>query len=84
MIDNEVYQIPIGISRWGHPTSIETPLAILWLAELLYPDQFDIDIRSEMMDFYKEFFNYAISDTEADDIISGYGIRTPKTTSANE
>jgi iron complex transport system substrate-binding protein len=84
VIDNEVYQIPIGISRWGHPTSIETPLAILWLAELLYPDQFDIDIRSEMMDFYKEFFNYAISDTEADDIISGYGIRTPKTTSANE
>ena len=81
VIDHNVFQIPIGLSRWGHPTSNETPLAILWLAELLYPDQFDIDIRLEMTDYYKEFFNYDISDIEADDIISGYGVRTPKTSS---
>ena len=79
VIDRQVYQIPIGLSRWGHPTSIETPLAILWLAELLYPDSFDIDVRDEMTSFYKTFFGYAISDDEADDIVTGYGIRTPKT-----
>ena len=84
VIDENVFQIPIGLSRWGHPTSVETPLAILWLAELLYPEQFDIDVRYEMTAFYKEFYKYDISDVEADDIISGYGVRTPKTTSASE
>lgn len=84
VIDKEVFQMPIGLSRWGHPTSIETPLAILWLAELLYPDQFDIDIRTEMTDFYEEFYGYTLSEKEADDIITGYGIRTPKTVHTND
>ena len=84
VIDKNVFQIPIGLSRWGHPTSIETPLAILWLAELLYPEQFDIDVRAEMNTFYQEFYSYNLTDEEADDIISGYGVRTPKTSSANE
>jgi iron complex transport system substrate-binding protein len=83
VINKNVWQIPIGLSRWGHPTSIETPLAILWLAELLYPERFDIDIRSEMITFYKTFYNYTLSDQEAEDIISGYGVRMPKTASAD-
>jgi iron complex transport system substrate-binding protein len=83
VINKDVCQIPIGISRWGHPTSIETPLAILWLAGILYPQQFSVDIRAEMTSFYKTFFNYTISDREADDIISGYGVRTPKTVSSD-
>lgn len=78
VIDDNVYQIPIGISRWGHPTSVETPLAILWLGELLYSQQFDIDIRAEMDSFYQTYFKYEISDEEAEEIISGYGVRTPK------
>jgi iron complex transport system substrate-binding protein len=40
----EVYQIPIGITRWGHPSSFETPLAILWLMKLLYPGSFEVDM----------------------------------------
>lgn len=83
VINKEVFQIPIGISRWGHPTSIETPLAILWLGDLLYPQQFTADIRAEMTGFYETFFNYSISDQEAEDIISGYGVRTPKTVSSD-
>lgn len=83
VISGDVYQIPIGLSRWGHPTSIETPLAILWLAELLYPDVFDINIRDEMTSFYQTFFGYAISEAEADSILSGYDIRTPKTLPEN-
>ncbi len=34
------YQAPIGISRWGHPGSLETPLAVLWTAKTVYPDKF--------------------------------------------
>ena len=83
VLDGNVHQIPIGISRWGHPTSIETPLAIMWLADLLYPERFGFDIRAEMASFYKTFYNYTISGEEADDILSGSGIRTPKTVSSD-
>ena len=31
--NGRVYQLPQGISRWGHPGSVETPLAILWTAK---------------------------------------------------
>jgi iron complex transport system substrate-binding protein len=83
VIDDNVFQIPIGLSRWGHPTSIETPLAVMWLADLLYPEQFTFDIRAEMASFYETFYSYTLSSEEADDIISGYGVRTPKTVSSD-
>lgn len=83
VIDKNVHQIPVGLSRWGHPTSVETPLAILWLAELLYPAQFSINIQEETASFFKMFYNYTISDEEMAGIISGNGTRTPKTISDN-
>ncbi|NTW70788.1 MAG: ABC transporter substrate-binding protein [Eubacteriaceae bacterium] len=75
-----VYQMPVGISRWGHPGSIETPLAILWLDKTLYPDLFkDIDLYKETKNFYKTFFSYTLSDQDVKDILSGTGMRIKKT-----
>ena len=43
----KVYQMPIGISRWGHPGSLETPLAVLWIVKTVYPDTLsEIDMRT--------------------------------------
>jgi iron complex transport system substrate-binding protein len=77
--EGRVYQMPIGISRWGHDTSQEVPLALLWLAETLYPDRFDIDLEEETKSFYREFFHYELPETTLDEIFSGTGIRTEKT-----
>ena len=77
--NKEVYQIPIGITRWGHPSSFETPLAILWLMKLLYPDTFKVDISSEVKTFYKTFFGFAITDEWLESIIEGAEMREPKT-----
>ncbi|MGE4484299.1 MAG: ABC transporter substrate-binding protein [Oscillospiraceae bacterium] len=73
-----VYQIPIGVSRWGHPSSLETPLAMLWLAEILYPDQLggEIDLKAEMTQFYQEYYDYTATDETLDAILSGDGIRS--------
>jgi len=77
--DHKVFLLPNGISRWGHPNSIETPLAILWSAKTIYPEKFeDIDMMMETKNFYKEFFNYSLSDDEAVQILSGKGMRKPK------
>ncbi len=73
-----VYQIPIGITRMGHPTSLETPLALLWLTKLLYPDTFEVDLDAEIKDFYQFFFGYTLSDDWLAAIKDGSEMRTPK------
>ncbi len=79
-----VYQIPIGITRMGHPTSLETPLALLWLTKLLYPDTFDVDLDQEIKDFYQIFFGYTLSDDWLAAIKDGSEMRTPKTQEKSE
>lgn len=75
----KVYKMPNGISRWGHPGSLETPLAILWTAKTLYPDRFkDLDMTKETKDFYKKFFDIELSDEAVSDILAGSGMRIPK------
>ena len=75
--ENHVLQVPIGVSRWGHESSTETPLAILWLAQTLYPEYFpEVDIVAEMNTYYTTFYDYEIDDATAQEILSGKGIRT--------
>jgi iron complex transport system substrate-binding protein len=77
--NGQVYALPNGISRWGHPSSMEIPLALLWTSKLLYPSFFeDIDILEEMRWFYEEFFSLQLSDDKLAQIISGKGMRDPK------
>lgn len=75
----EVYQIPIGITRWGHPSSFETPLAIMWLMELLYPESFEADMNNEIKSFYKRFFDFNVTDEWLEAIVEGSEMREPKT-----
>lgn len=77
--DNKVIKMPNGVSRWGHPNSMETPLAILWIAKTLYPDKFqDVDINAETKKFYSEFFNFNLSDDLVNKILAGNGMRLEK------
>lgn len=77
--NKRVWRLPSGISRWGHPSSLETSLTILWTASKLYPDRFtDVDLVEETKFFYEEFFNYRLTDMEAEKILSGVGMREPK------
>lgn len=74
----QVYQVPIGVSRWGHPSSTETPLGILWLTKLLYPEAFkELDLKEELTEYYQTFYDYTLSEDMYEKIISGDGIRTP-------
>lgn len=71
-----VYQLPVGISRWAHPGSLESPIAALYIAQLLYPEQFeDIDMTQETKEFYSRFFEITLSDEDVESILSGVGMR---------
>lgn len=77
--NHRVLQMPNGISRWGHPSSPETPLAVLWLAKTIYPDRFaDLDMVAETRYFYKEFFGFDLSDETVNKILFGEGMRTTR------
>ena len=75
----QVYQIPIGITRWGHPTSIETPLALLWLAQLLYPDLFTFNLDEKITDYYQSFFGFTPDSDLIEGMKDGDEMRTAKT-----
>lgn len=78
--NKRVYKMPNGVSRWGHPTNaLETPLAILWTAKLLYPDLFaDINMQEEVKYFYSTFFEWDLTDEYVEKILSGEGMRLRK------
>ena len=77
--DGKVYKLPNGISRWGHPGSVETPLALLWTAMTVYPEKFEhIDIKEEVKYFYKTFFNLQLEDDIVDSILKGEDMRKAK------
>lgn len=76
--DGAVYQIPVGISRMGHPTSTETPLALMWLANLLYPEQYEIDFIQTLKDYYLRFYGFEIDDDMAQAILQADEMRMEK------
>lgn len=76
--NGKVYQIPVGITRMGHPTSVETPLAILWMAQTAHPDIFTFDYREKLREFYADFFDFNLSDEWIEAMLEGDNMRTPK------
>lgn len=77
--EGRVLQLPVGISRWCHPGSIETPIALLYLGKTLYPDYFEeVDLDQEVKAFYKDFIGIELTDKDLEEIYSGQGMRVEK------
>lgn len=79
VINKDVKQLPIGISRWGHKTSIETPLAILWVSNDLYPDLYmDVDLMDFYQRFYMELFEFELTYDMYEAMLTGDNMRLSK------
>ena len=82
---DRVYVMPTGISRWGHTTSIETPLAMIWTVKTLYPElTSNLDLKKRTMAFYEDLFEYPLTDDQYEQIIAGRGMRFEKDLSDKE
>lgn len=67
--EGRVYTNPKGLFWWCRETT-EEALQFLWLATVLYPEQTaHIDIRKETQQFYKTFFNIALTDQQLEYIL---------------
>ncbi len=74
-VKNErVYQIPRGPFDWfDRPPSISRIMGIRWLGNLLYPDLYEYDIKTEVKDFYKLFYQIDLTDAQYDQLMARAG-----------
>ncbi len=69
--NKRVYSMPMGVHSWGQRT-VEQPLTVLWAATKFFPDRFrHISMEEEVRNFYRRFFEYELSDTDIQWILSG-------------
>lgn len=70
--DKRVYLIPYGPFGWfDRPPGINRIIGIPWLAKTLYPEEFkDIDLESEMNEFYSKFYHYELSDADIQNLLA--------------
>ncbi len=62
--NHEVYKLPLGSYR-SYTPGVDTPITLLWMAKLVYPELFnDIDVVQETRDYYKVLYNIVLSDDQ--------------------
>lgn len=58
-------KVPCGPLGWlSSPPSVQRYLGFIWLSELLYPDEAELDFNNEIKDYYKLFYGYDLGDDE--------------------
>lgn len=68
--NHKVYKVPCGLYRWAPPNAFEKPLYMKWTASIVQPEIFsDYDIRTEISDFYKDYYGYELSDEQLDSLL---------------
>lgn len=66
--NKQVYKIPLGIYRW-FPPSGDAPLMLKWLALNNQPELFDYDMNKEIKTYYKNFYEFDVTDEEVENIL---------------
>ena len=67
--DGKVYKIPLGIYRW-FPPSGDAPLMLKWMAQKNHPELFTYKIEDEIKTYYKDFYEFDVTDEEVHAILN--------------
>lgn len=77
--EQRVTTLPVGVTRWGHPGSMEPHMAALFIAMTFYPELFaDVDLTQTVKDHYQQWFELTLTDADVATILSGEGMRLAK------
>jgi iron complex transport system substrate-binding protein len=71
-IKNKKYvKVPVGPYNWmGFPPSVQRYLGIVWLQNILYPEFADYDLKAEVQEFFKLFYEYDLTDAQYDELVA--------------
>jgi iron complex transport system substrate-binding protein len=59
------YEVPFGPYNWmGSPPSINRYLGMLWMMAVLYPDDINYVLKTEVTEYYKLFYGYTLTDSD--------------------
>jgi iron complex transport system substrate-binding protein len=76
----QIYNIPIGATRFGQRGDVETYFAMLWLGCTLYPQYYsDVDFKDRLVSHYRDYLGVEVDDALFEKIMSGEGIRSEGT-----
>lgn len=68
--NGRVYTMPNAPFAWcDRPPSVNRFLGIQWVANMLYPDLYDVDMVEVVKDFYSRMYWVDISDDDAKDLL---------------
>lgn len=68
--NKKAYKMPLGMYR-SYTPGVDTPVTLLWLAKTTYPELFkDIDITTEVKNYYKTVFGVELTDKQANSIFN--------------
>lgn len=82
VIENQVVATPSGLFFWD--SGIQKILYLVYIAKTIHPDLFeDIDMAERIMDFYKQFFAYDLTEEEATRMLNHQDPETDGETSAD-
>lgn len=66
--NNHVYISPTGVFYWD--SGLQRILQVMWMAKTMYPNKFtDLNMVTELKGFYSEFFDYNLSEEQAQKIL---------------
>ncbi|NEW05908.1 ABC transporter substrate-binding protein [Paenibacillus sp. SYP-B3998] len=68
--NNKIFVVPSGCFAWDR-FGAESALQILWAASTFHPDLFKIDMKAETRNFYKEYSNFNITDSQLEQLLKG-------------
>ncbi|MBR0375899.1 MAG: ABC transporter substrate-binding protein [Firmicutes bacterium] len=72
--NQQIFRIPAGVFFLDKGST--TTLLVLWMATILQPELFaDIDMVEEIKYYYSEFYEYDLTDEEAQKVIDGWVIQ---------
>lgn len=60
-------EIPEGPDNWmGSPPSVQRYLGLIWLTAELYPEYCDYDVKAEITEYYRLFYDCELTDEQYD------------------
>ncbi len=60
-----IYEVPAEPFNFlGYPASSQRILGLLYLSNVLYPEQCDFDLRDKVTEYYRLFYGYELSEEE--------------------
>ncbi len=67
VVNGNYIKVPEGPHNWmGTPPAVQRYLGMIWLTAVLYPQYCDYDVKAEILEYYRLFYNCNLTEAQYD------------------